>query len=219
MFPLWDSIHSSKFAFVNYLLILFTGYIFFREISAPNPDTFIQHYALVPSLVNISDLSTLFPFISAIFLHGGWLHILSNMWFLFVFGDDVEGYFGHVFYFVLYLFFGIAGNVVQFILMPHSTIPMLGASGAIAGVLGAYFILFPYSKVKTFLPIFFFITLVDIPAPIMLGYWFVLQLLSGAAVLPLMSTTGGVAFFAHVGGFVAGSLVASLFRRETVGEN
>lgn len=213
MFPLSDSIHTNKFAFINILLILVTGYVFFKEITAADTALFIQRYALIPSLVNVRDISTLFPFVSAIFLHGGWLHILSNMWFLWVFGDDVEGYFGHFTYLCLYFLAGIAGNVVQFLLMPGSTVPMLGASGAIAGVLGAYFILFPFSKVKTFLPIFFFFTIVDIPAPYMLGYWFLLQLVSGAASIPLMGTTGGVAFFAHVGGFVTGTLAGSLAKR------
>ena len=212
MFPLSDSIHASKFSFINYLLIIVTGYVFFKEITAASPDVFIQQFALIPSQINFTDFSTLFPFVSAIFLHGGWLHILSNMWFLFVFGDDVEGYFGHFFYLVIYLLFGIAGNVVQYLFMPHSSVPLLGASGAIAGVLGAYFVLFPYSKIKTLVPIFFFVTILEIPAPFMLGYWFVLQILSGAATLPLMSSTGGTAFFAHVGGFVAGILAGSIVR-------
>ncbi len=209
MFPLWDSIHTNKFPLVNITLIIVTGYVFFKEISAVDPNAFIQQYALIPSLVSLSNFATFFPFLTAIFLHGGWLHILSNMWFLWVFGDDVEGYFGHFFYLILYFLSGIAGNIVQFLLMPHSNIPMLGASGAIAGVLGAYFVLFPYSKVKTFLPIFFFFTIVDIPAPFMLGYWFLLQLVSGAASLPLMGAVGGVAFFAHVTGFLVGAIVGT----------
>lgn len=212
MFPISDSIHTDKFPLVNVILIIVTGYVFFREIFAANPNAFVAQYALIPSMVNLADTPTLFPFVSAIFLHGGWLHILSNMWFLWVFGDDVEAFFGHFFYLLLYIFSGIAGNVVQFLLIPHSNIPMLGASGAIAGVLGAYFVLFPYSRVKTFFPIFFFFTIVDIPAPFMLGYWFLLQIISGAVAIPFMGTTGGIAFFAHVGGFLTGVFVADIIR-------
>ncbi|HEX7042897.1 MAG TPA: rhomboid family intramembrane serine protease [Patescibacteria group bacterium] len=214
MFPISDSIPSRKFPLVNIFLILITSYVFFKELSAPSPDGFINQFALIPSLVNFNNFNTLIPFVSAIFLHGGWLHILSNMWFLWIFGDNVEDYFGHLTYLFLYFIFGIAGNLLQYFLMPTSTIPMLGASGAIAGVLGAYFVLYPYSRVKTLVPIFFFFTFIDIPAFIMLGYWFVLQIFSGAGSLSVASS-GGIAFFAHIGGFVTGAVIASLFKKKT----
>ena len=161
-------------------------------------------------LVNFNRVSTLLPFITAIFLHGGFFHILFNMWFLFVFGDDVEAEFGHITYLVFFLFAGIMGNIVQYAIMPYSTIPMLGASGAIAGVLGAYFILFPNAQIKTFIPFFWLPVIVNIAAPVMLGYWFLLQLISGTVSLPFMANQGGVAFWAHVGGFITGILIGRI---------
>ena len=211
MFPLYDSIKAGKFPFVTILIILITGYIFLQELLTPDTDAFIQHYALIPQLINFSNVSSLRTFITAIFLHGGWLHILSNMWFLWIFGDNVEAYVGRIQYVFLYIFAGIVGNLVQYLIMPHSSIPLIGASGAIAGVLGAYFVLFPYAKVKTLLFIFIFVTVFDVAAPIMLGYWFLLQLFSGAASFSAASSAGGVAFFAHIGGFLTGMLLAKVF--------
>lgn len=219
MFPISDSINSKSFPFFNILLIIITSYIFIQQLLAPSFEGFIAQYALIPSHVNFSDISTLTPFVTAIFLHGGWLHILSNMWFLWVFGDDVEGYLGHLTYLFVYFITGIFGNLLQYFFIQHSPIPTLGASGAVAGILGAYYILFPHSKVKTllFLPFFFFLTLVNIPAPYWLGLWFLLQLISGAFSLTASVVGGGVAFWAHIGGFIAGMLFAKLFRKEDKG--
>ncbi len=213
MFPISDSIPARRFPFLNLTIILATVYIFYLQLTAPSQDAFILQYALIPSQINFNDFSTLLPFVSAIFLHGGFLHILSNMWFLWVFGDNIEGHFGFILFFILYFLSGIVGNVTQYFLMPASQIPMLGASGAVAGVLGAYFILFPHSRIKTLVPIAFILTTVNIPAAFMLGYWFVLQILSGAASLPFMNDQGGIAFWAHVGGFVTGVIMANVFRR------
>lgn len=214
MFPISDSVKAPRFPALNILFIILTVYVFFQEVFTPNPDALIQTYALIPARVNFSDISTLTPFVTAIFLHGGFLHIISNMWFLWIFGDNVEGYLGWFLYPVLYFTAGIIGNIVQYVLMPVSDIPMLGASGAIAGVLGAYYILFPYSKIKTLVPIFFFLTILDISAPLMLGYWFLLQLISGAATIPFTGGTGGIAFFAHVGGFITGMVFVSLIAKK-----
>src|SRR5690349_13916700 len=148
MFPISDSIKSGKFPILTVFLIGITVFVFAQQLLSPNPDVIIQKYALIPTNVNFSNLNTLYPFITAIFLHGGFLHILSNMWFLWIFGDDVEARLGKIAFLLLYFLAGIIGNLVQYLLMPGSTIPMLGASGAIAGILGAYFILFPYSKIK-----------------------------------------------------------------------
>lgn len=211
MFPISDSISSKSFPLLNVLMIALTIFVFFQQLFTPSPDSFILSYALIPSQVNFGDLTSLTPFVTAIFLHGGFLHIISNMWFLWVFGDDVEDRFGFLLFTILYIGSGIIGNVVQYLLMPESPIPMLGASGAVAGVLGAYYVLFPHSKIKTLVPIFFFLTIIDIPAPLMLGYWFVLQVISGASSLPFSGETGGIAFFAHIGGFIAGMVFVQLF--------
>lgn len=214
MFPLSDSIPARRFPFVNVLLIATTIFVFFQQISLINPDAFVMMYALIPANINLSDYTTLTPFVTAIFLHGGFLHIISNMWFLWVFGDNVEGHVGWFFYPILYFLSGIIGNVAQYMLMPSSTIPMLGASGAVAGILGAYYVMFPHSKIKTLVPIFGFVTIAEISAPFMLGYWFVLQVISGTVSLPFSGETGGIAFFAHIGGFLTGVLFAQVFKKQ-----
>lgn len=211
MFPLSDSVNVKRFPIINVMLIAATIFVFIQQLMAHDQEAFIRSYALIPSLVNLKDSSTLLPFVTAIFLHGGFLHIISNLWFLWIFGDNVEGTLGFLFFPILYFAAGIVGNVAQYILMPTSSIPMLGASGAIAGVLGAYYVLFPRAKVKTLVPFFGFFTILDIPAPFMLGYWFALQLISGAVSLPFSGESGGVAFWAHVGGFVTGVLFAKIF--------
>jgi membrane associated rhomboid family serine protease len=145
------------------------------------------------------------------FLHEGWMHVLGNMWFLYIFGDNIEDYLGHFTYLVFYLLCGLFADAAQIAIYPHSGIGMVGASGAIAGVLGAYFILYPRSRVLTWFPLIFVFYL---PAWIILGYWFVLQFLSGAETLSVAHArrdVGGVAFWAHIGGFVAGLGMAKLF--------
>jgi membrane associated rhomboid family serine protease len=213
MFPLSDSAKAPRFPFMMWLLILANVYVFIRELMAPNIDTFVSHYALIPAHVDFTNYITLIPFITAIFLHGGFLHILSNMWFLYIFGDNVEGELHPVGFLLLFLVAGIAGNLLQYFIMPSSTIPMLGASGAIAGVLGCYYVLFPSSKVKTLLFLFIFVTIIDVSAPIILGYWFILQLISGAGSLSQSSIDqGGVAFFAHIAGFIIGLIVGRMVK-------
>lgn len=210
MFPISDSIRAPRLPFVNIALIAATIFVFIQQLLVTNQEAFIQTYALVPSLVSFNNFATFLPFITAIFLHGGFLHIISNMWFLWVFGDNVEGHLGWFLFPIVYFTSGVAGNFLQYIFMPDSPIPMLGASGAVAGVLGAYYVLFPHSRIKTVIPFFGFASVVEIPAPFMLGYWFVLQVISGAASLPFMGETGGVAFFAHVGGFLTGVAFAKI---------
>jgi membrane associated rhomboid family serine protease len=210
MFPISDSIASRGFPFINLLLIGITVYVFFLQVTAPDLDTFIYQYALIPSLVDFNHVSTLTPFVTAIFLHGGYFHIFTNMWFLWVFGDNVEDHIGFFMYPIIYLLSGIVGNVAQYLVAPSSSIPMLGASGAVAGVLGSYFVLFPHAKIKTLVPFFGFFSFLDLSAPFMLGYWFVLQIFSGVASFGL-SESGGVAFWAHVGGFVTGFIIAKIF--------
>jgi membrane associated rhomboid family serine protease len=212
MFPISDSEPSKKFPFINIGIILLTCYVFFLQQT--NSDAFTYMYALVPGDIDFSKASTLYPFITSMFLHGGWLHIISNMWFLWVFGDNVEGEIGHIPYLFLYILSGLAGGFAQYFFMPDSTIPMLGASGAVAGALGAYFYFFPHNKIRTIIPFFGFLTMTQINASFMLGYWFVLQILSGAMSLPSSgSEQGGVAFWAHVGGFLTGLLIGRLFAK------
>lgn len=143
MFPISDSIKTKHFPILNVLIIAVTIFVFIKQITAPDFEKFTTAFALISSQVNFADISTLIPFITAIFLHGGFLHIISNLWFLWVFGDNVEDRLGFIFYPLLYFGSGVLGNVVQYILMPASPIPMLGASGAIAGILGAYYVFFP----------------------------------------------------------------------------
>jgi membrane associated rhomboid family serine protease len=216
MFPLYDSIRAPRFPLINLALVGITVYVFIQQLFAP--DQLVTQYALTPAAVSFVDWSTWFPFVTAIFLHGGFMHILSNMWFLIVFGDNVEGHLSVIPFLLLYFAAGIAGNVLQYLLMPESTIPMLGASGAVAGVLGCYFILFPYARIHTLIFAFVILTTIEVPALFMLGYWFVLQIFSGFTSLPGAGQEGGVAFFAHVGGFIVGVLFGLLFKMKSTSE-
>lgn len=208
MIPLKDNHPVSIFAFWTLALILANAYIFYLELTAGNPDNFISQFALVPSTVNFLNLGTLFPFISSQFLHGGFLHIISNMLFLWVFGRNVEAAFGHLSFPVFYLVSGTVAGLTQYLFAPTDTTPMLGASGAVAGVLGAYLALFPGNKIKTLVFIFIYVTIIDIPAYLLLFYWFITQLFSGVAAISLNQMTGGIAFLPHIGGFLFGFLTA-----------
>ena len=212
MFPLSDSIKSARFPFLNYALIAITIYVFILQLG--NPDGMVEKYALIPAYINFLNYRTLIPFITAIFLHGGFMHIISNLWFLKIFGDNVEGQLKSIPFLLLYFLAGIAGNFVQYLFMPNTAIPLLGASGAIAGVLGCYFILFPYSRIKTLLFIFFFVTITEVSATLMLGYWFVLQLFSAFGSIGAIGAQGGVAFFAHVAGFVVGIIFGKIYKNK-----
>ncbi len=149
------------------------------------------------------------PLFTSMFLHGGWMHVLGNMWFLYIFGDNVEDYLGHFKYLLFYLVSGLLAMTTQVLIYPYSNIPTVGASGAIAGVLGAYFIVYPRARVLTW----FFVFVLYLPAWIVLGEWFVLQFLQGASTLSMApgKDVGGVAVWAHVGGFVAGMIMIKLF--------
>src|SRR3989304_7025982 len=155
MFPISDSARSNKIPFVTLAIISINLFVFYQQLIAPSEKTLILEYALIPSEINIVNPQTLIPFFTSMFLHGGFFHILSNMWFLWIFGDNVEAHLGKIKYTLLYLASGVIGNLAQFFLTPTSDIPMLGASGAVSGVLGSYFILFPGSQIKTFLMLFF----------------------------------------------------------------
>ena len=212
MFPIRDSQNSGKFPFINLSLIAVNIYFFTQELFAPNIELFIKNYALIPANVDLFRPETLTPFISSLFLHAGFLHILSNMWFLWIFGDNVEAVMGHIKYLGFYLFCGITASVVQYIFTVDSTLPMIGASGAIAGVLGAYLKYFPRNSIDTIVPIFGLPIIVAIPASLMLIYWFFTQAFNGvASIVTSTASIGGVAYIAHVAGFASGFLFLGLF--------
>ena len=208
MFPISDSAKSGRIPLITLAIILVNAFVFYEQITVPNQEAFIFQYALIPSSINLLNPQTLLPFITSMFLHGGFFHILSNMWFLWIFGDNVEARLGVIKFTFLYLLAGTIGNLSQFMLTPNSDIPMLGASGAVSGVLGSYFVLFPSSNIRTFLFMFFFVTVTEIPAVIYIFYWFAIQLFSGIVSLPFTFATGGIAFWAHVGGFLTGLILA-----------
>ena len=213
MIPLSDTKTSGSFPLWVIIILLINIWVFFLELTAPNPDLFIRKFALIPALVDFSNINTLIPFISSQFLHGGFIHIISNMWFLWIFGDNVEESFGFFLFPLFYLFAGIIGGLDQYIFIPGSSIPMLGASGAIAGVLGAYMAIYPHHKVKTLLPIFGFFTVIEVSAFYILFFWFFTQIFAGSAsIMADTSSFGGVAFFAHIGGFIAGWILAKLLQ-------
>lgn len=211
MFPLSDTKTSGRFPAWVVILILANVWVFLLELTAPDPDLFVGQFALIPSQVDFSNLDSLKPFITSQFLHGGFIHIISNMWFLWIFGDNVEEKLGVFFFPIFYLSVGVVGGLSQYIFMPNSDIPILGASGAIAGVLGAYMALFPHHTIKTFVPIFGFLTIINLPAFAVLLLWFFIQLFNGStSITTTIASLGGVAFFAHIGGFIAGWAWAKL---------
>ena len=188
MFPIRDHNPSKSFPVITVLIILITSYVFFLQLTAFDPEAFIMNYALVPALVDFGNPATWWPFIWSMFMHGGWLHIISNLWFLWIFGDNVEAFLGHIGFLLFYLLTGIAASLVQFFFMSGSEIPTLGASGAIAGVLGAYLVLYPRHKIDTLVISFGgFLQKLQIPASFMLGYWFIIQLFSGALLQAIFS--------------------------------
>lgn len=210
MFPLYDSTQTTKTPVITWLIILANIWVFWLELQGG--EKVLSAYALIPAHINQFNWQTWYPFVSSMFLHGGWFHLFANMWFLRIFGDNVEAAFGKVRFLLFYLFAGIAAAFVQYLFAPSSSIPMLGASGAIAGVLGAYLVLFPSARITSFVFIIFYITVIDIPAWFYLPYWFLLQLFSGIGQINAgtLATSGGVAFLAHAGGFVAGVLAAKM---------
>lgn len=213
MIPLRDSKPAHVFPFWVLVIIAANAWVFFLEYTSFNLEAFISQWALVPAFIDFGRFETLAPFITSQFLHAGLLHILSNMWFLWIFGDNVEEHFGKILFPIIYLWAGVVGGLAQYIISPGSQIPMLGASGAVAGVLGAYMVLYSQHKIKTIIPVFGFMSVMDIPAGFMLFYWFFTQLFSGVGSL-VVQGVGGVAFFAHVGGFAAGWMIAKLHSRQ-----
>ncbi len=215
MIPLRDSIPSSRTPSLCYVIIILNVLVFFLELAmGPQLDEFIRVFGFVPRnfFLNLGHgnlPASLIPIFTSMFLHGGWLHLIANMWTLYIFGDNVEDTLGRVKFLMLYLGSGVAGCLAQLLSGPYSPIPLVGASGAIAGVMGAYFSLFPAARVLTLIPVLFFVV-IEVPAYVFLGLWFLLQFVSGAFSILGARAHVGVAFWADVGGFAAGFLLLRL---------
>ena len=172
-------------------------------------NAFLQTFGVVPANFSFATL------ITSMFLHGSWMHVIGNMWYLWIFGDNVEDRLGHGRFIFFYLMCGMAAALAQVAIEPSSTLPTIGASGAIAGVMGAYFVLYPQSRVLTLVPLIFFYEVFEMPAVVLLGFWFLLQLFSAGAIAVTASThgSGGVAFMAHVGGFIVGIIAVFILKK------
>jgi membrane associated rhomboid family serine protease len=211
MLPIGDDNSSRKTQpVVTYILIALNVLFFLVELIGG--DAFIQTWAFVPSRFLANPAGDFLTIFTSMFMHGGWLHIGGNMLYLWIFGDNVEDRFGHLRYLVFYLLCGIAATFAQLAFSLGSSIPNLGASGAIAGVLGAYILLFPQRSVKVMVGS----GVTQMPALIVIGLWFVLQLFSGIGSIASSADTGGVAYMAHIGGFIAGVVLALLLRGNRV---
>ena len=216
MIPIRDTVRSRTAPVVTVALIAVNCMVFLHEVAlGPYLERFVYAYGLIPRrLVHWPygplDPARFLPLLTSMFWHGGWLHLLGNMLYLWIFGDNVEDRLGHLRYLVFYLLAGAAAGLTQVALNPTSTLPTVGASGAIAGVLGAYLVSYPRARVLTFVPLFFLPWFVEVPAFAYLALWFALQLLAGLGSLGAPADVGGVAVWAHVGGFVAGVVLIKL---------
>ena len=215
MIPLRDVIPSRTTPYITTTIIILNAIAWLFEVSLPQDtlNQFIGTYGVVPAYFSPPTL------ITSMFLHGSWLHVIGNMWYLWIFGDNVEDRLGHGRFIVFYLLCGIAAAIGQIVMDPTSTLPTIGASGAIAGVMGAYFVLYPQSRVLTLIPLIIFWEVIELPAYILLGFWFVMQLFSAGTIAVTASShgSGGVAFAAHVAGFVVGMAGVFVFKKRDIG--
>ncbi|MGA2434128.1 MAG: rhomboid family intramembrane serine protease [Bryobacteraceae bacterium] len=213
MIPLRDTQRSYSFPIVTVLLIAVNAAVFLYELSLDpfSRNHLIAVYGIVPGRFHAVSLLT------TMFLHSGWLHVIGNMWFLWIFGDNVEDRLGHANYLLFYLLCGVAAGLAHVASAPDSIVPAVGASGAIAGVMGAYLVKFPRSRVLTLVFLFVFVTTVELPAAFILVYWFIVQFFSGVgSVAYSHASQQGVAWFAHVGGFLAGIVLIYIFPARSV---
>jgi membrane associated rhomboid family serine protease len=216
MIPLKDMNPSRGFPIVNLAIILICSALWLYEVSLEEYEfnDFIYNFGLVP----VEVFSKPYQLFTYMFLHGSWLHIIGNMWFLWVFGDNVEDRLGKFKYLLFYVLCGLGAAVIQSLvsfLTGAVHVPMVGASGAISGVLGAYLYLFPHARILALVPIFFFLTFMELPAVFFIGMWVFIQIINGLITLPFASM-GGVAWFAHIGGFFVGyKLVRVFYRRRS----
>lgn len=204
MIPLRDTQPSNSRPVMTSIIIALNVLIFLYELSLDpfSQNYFIATYGIIPARFHAGTLLT------TMFLHGGWMHLIGNMWFLWIYGDNVEDILGHWKYLLFYILCGVAAGLIHLLFNPDSRIPTIGASGAIAGVMGGYIVKFPRSQILTLVPIFLFFTTLEIPAAIILGYWFLLQFFSGFGSIGHSNLSeGGIAWFAHIGGFIAGALL------------
>jgi membrane associated rhomboid family serine protease len=211
MIPLRDVIPSRSAPYITVTIIIINAVAWLYELAMPREylTGFLQVYGVVPAFFSAPTL------ITSMFLHGSWSHVIGNMWYLWIFGDNIEDRMGHGRFIFFYLLCGIAAALGQVAIDPNSMLPTIGASGAIAGVMGAYFVLYPRSRVLTLVPLFFYFEILEVPAIFLLGFWFLMQLFSaGAIATTANSVGGGVAFMAHVAGFAVGVAGVFLFRKE-----
>jgi len=218
MIPLRDDVPSERLPIVTYGIIGLNLLVFLWELSlGPALTRTVRLLGVTPLALVGGWRDSPWVFITLLtsqFLHAGWVHFFGNMLYLWIFGDNVEDTMGHGRFLAFYLICGVVANLAQVAINPRSTLPLIGASGAIAGVLGAYLLLFPWARVLVAVPIFFYLRIIAVPAVLVLGTWFVTQLFSGLAAITLASqVTGGVAWWAHVGGFVTGMILIRFFRR------
>ena len=222
MIPIRDTIPRQHFPFAVWALVAVNVYVFIRELALPPDSTeqFIYLFGLVPArftqpgwAARVGFPHTYWPFFSTMFLHGGWLHIIGNMWVLWIFGDNVEDRMGPVRFLIFYLLCGLAAGVVHVLTNPGSRFPAVGASGAIAGVMAAYFVLFPRARIVAMFPILFYPVFFQVPAFLYLGFWFLTQFFSGTLAIATHREVSGIAWWAHVGGFGAAILTFALFLR------
>ncbi len=207
MFPLRDIQPSYSRPYVTVVLIAVNLLVFIYQwlLDPFSLNHMIEVYGLVPDNLHLRSI------ITSMFLHGGWMHVLGNMWFLWVFGDNVEDVVGHGRFLLFYLLTGAAAAVAHILTNPGSDLPTVGASGAVAGVMGAYIVKFPHARIVTLVFLFFFVTTFEVPAALMLAYWFLIQVFSGlGSIARTHASQGGVAWFAHVGGFLAGAILVKL---------
>jgi membrane associated rhomboid family serine protease len=243
MIPLRDNIPARTTPVVNYTMIALCSVAFFLQLQEGAEDRLVERYGMIPRRVMQPDepvriverqlhpsgrvvqservleapaFNPWWTLLTCIFLHGGWLHFLGNMWFLHIFGDNVEDRIGHVGFLIFYVVCGVAASLAHLLTDPGSPIPTIGASGAIAGVMGSYFLLYPRSQVLTLVPIFFFLHVMVVPAPVFLGIWFLLQFFQGTLSVTQGVESGGVAWWAHIGGFAMGFGITALL--QAVGE-
>jgi membrane associated rhomboid family serine protease len=211
MIPLRDVIPSRTTPYITVTIIILNALAWFYELALPRDvlPLFLQFYGVVPANFTATTL------VSSMFLHGSWSHVIGNMWYLWIFGDNVEDRVGHGRFIAFYLLCGIAAGLGQIAMDPSSTLPTIGASGAIAGVMGAYFVLYPNSRVLTLVFIFFYVEIFELPAIVLLGFWFLIQLFSAGAIAVTANSqgSGGVAFVAHVAGFIFGMIAVFVFKK------
>lgn len=227
MIPLRDDVPSRRYPFINTLLIAINVAAWLYELTlGQRLSGFIQIYGVIPAeythpalLSALRDPQLFFvdrviPIVTSMFLHGGWFHVIGNMLYLYIFGDNVEDRMGHSRYLVFYLLCGLAAGGAHVVSDPSSAVPSIGASGAVAGILGAYLMLYPGARVRVLLPVFVFLYVVEVPALFFLGFWLLQQFLYGTLTLDMPTAqTGGVAWWAHIGGFAAGAVLIWFFRR------